>query len=349
MPHITETITEALCGSHKVDREANVIRGVKLIGFESRNNRSYSPDALKSAVNLYEGAKVNLDHVEKPGRARTVTERIGVIRGANYVEGQGVFGDFHYNPKHVHAEQILWDAEHNPAATGFSHHAVLRVGDRRDGKDVVEAIVAVKSVDLVADPATTSGIFEGVEGVIADQLMADEKRKELCGVVDVAIGLIRNELYNRELNVDQCKALIATVATDLLKELQAPTVDPATAADAGTPATGDTSSESQDSHDSLTAEITSLRNQLRQREFTAAVESELTAAGLTPTDEAIVPPVFRKTLLATESADDRAALIADRKILLGGKKPAAAKATTTVSEAADALTPERFLSRLRGR
>lgn len=62
------TVVEGLSSSVRVDRDSGVIRGVKLIGFESKNGRTYPPSVLKGAVHLYEGAKVNIDHPERdPG------------------------------------------------------------------------------------------------------------------------------------------------------------------------------------------------------------------------------------------------------------------------------------------
>jgi hypothetical protein len=47
---VTERVTEFLAAESKVDRDACVIRGVKLIGLESRNGRIYTPEALSAAV-----------------------------------------------------------------------------------------------------------------------------------------------------------------------------------------------------------------------------------------------------------------------------------------------------------
>lgn len=164
------TIFEDLSGSphHRVDAAAGVIRGVKLIGLESKNRRRYPAAVLRSAAPLYEGAKVNVNHPDgDPLSARGYEDRIGSIRNVRATE-QGLYGDFHFNPKHRLADQVLWDAQHNPAAVGFSHNATLRMtGDKRGGK-VVEEIVAVRSVDLVADPATTSSIFENANGLTAE-------------------------------------------------------------------------------------------------------------------------------------------------------------------------------------
>ena len=144
----------------RVDRQAGVIRGVKILGLNSRNGRTYLPEALRQAAGLYEEAKVNVNHPKgNPGAPRDYQDRIGVMRGVVVREGEGLFADFHFNPKHALAEQLAWDAEHAAENVGFSHNVEARTL-RRGVQVVVEAITRVQSVDLVADPATTRGLFE---------------------------------------------------------------------------------------------------------------------------------------------------------------------------------------------
>ena len=142
------------------DRQRGVIRGVKILGIHSRNGRTYLAEAVEHAVPLYEGAKVNVNHARGAAASpRDYQDRIGVIRNVAVRADEGLFGDFHFNPKHALAEQLLWDAEHAPENVGFSHNVMARTG-RRGDTVVVEAITKVQSVDLVADPATTQGLFE---------------------------------------------------------------------------------------------------------------------------------------------------------------------------------------------
>jgi hypothetical protein len=160
---MTETLQE-YCDSRgtamRVDARAGVIHGVKLLGLESRNGRSYLPEALVEAARLYEDAKVNVNHPKgHPASPRDYQDRIGSIRGVVMRPGEGLFGDLHFNPKHALAEQLVWDAEHAPENVGFSHNVEARTS-RRGDRVVVEAITRVQSVDLVADPATTRGLFE---------------------------------------------------------------------------------------------------------------------------------------------------------------------------------------------
>ena len=160
MQEILQEITNTPRRNVRIDRDDGVLFGVKIIGCISRNGRRYPNETLREAIHLYENSKVNLDHPEgDPRKPRSYQDRFGVIRNVKLRENDGLYADFRFNPKHPVAEQLLWDAQHAPENVGFSHNveAIVR---RDDEKTVVERIVAVRSVDLVADPATTAGLFE---------------------------------------------------------------------------------------------------------------------------------------------------------------------------------------------
>jgi hypothetical protein len=133
---------------------------VKLLGLASKNGRRYREEALAEAAGLYEGAKVNINHPKgHPLSPRDYQDRLGVIRRVHLRAGEGLFGDLHFNPKHALSEQLVWDSEHAPQNVGLSHNVLARV--TREGEvTVVDAITKVQSIDLVADPATTTGLFE---------------------------------------------------------------------------------------------------------------------------------------------------------------------------------------------
>lgn len=145
-----------------VDRETGVIRGVKILGAQSRNGRVYPHETLVKARELYEGAKVNVNHPKgSPTSPRDYQDRIGLIRNVSIAEG-GLFGDLHFNPRHGLAAQLEWDAQHAPENVGLSHNVTARTS-QRDQRTIVEAITRVVSVDLVADPASTHGLYEQLE------------------------------------------------------------------------------------------------------------------------------------------------------------------------------------------
>lgn len=156
-----------------VDKENGILRGVKLLGLTSKNKRRYAAAGVQAAVHLYEGAKVNVNHPKGNAKApRDYQDRFGTMKAVSFRE-DGLYGDFHFNPKHALAEQLIWDAEHAPENVGFSHN-IDGIASRSGGKVIVESIEKVNSVDLVADPATTSGLYEH-EGDDDDQTQAAAK------------------------------------------------------------------------------------------------------------------------------------------------------------------------------
>lgn len=158
---------QAICeychwGEHptKVDPHGGVLVAVKVLGLVSRNKRQYQEDALRRAVPLYEGAKVNINHPpQDPTQPRDYRDRLGFLRNVHYRPAEGLFADLHFNPKHELAERLVWDAQHAPQNVGLSHNVLAQVESQGE-ISVVTEIHRVVSVDLVADPATTNGLFE---------------------------------------------------------------------------------------------------------------------------------------------------------------------------------------------
>lgn len=144
----------------QIDTEAGVIRGVKILGRISRNGREYTDRAMEQAKKLYEGRAVNTDHPDRsqPQADRKVSERFGVLE-AIVLKADGVYGDLKYLKTHPQAATIVEMAQRMPGMVGLSHNAqgsLTRKGDKWQ----VESLESVRSVDLVADPATNRGLFE---------------------------------------------------------------------------------------------------------------------------------------------------------------------------------------------
>lgn len=190
-------------GTLRLDREQGLLRGVKLLGLASRNGRTYRPAALEGALPLYEGAKVNVNHPKgSPHSPRDYQDRIGVIRDVEFRPGEGLFGTLQINPKHPLAEQLMWDAEHAPQQVGLSHNVLARTSGTGDGV-VVEAITQVESVDLVADPATTRGLFEQQQPPIEqprffESLTLESLRAARPDLIEAACGELRTQQQRLE-------------------------------------------------------------------------------------------------------------------------------------------------------
>jgi hypothetical protein len=146
----------------KFDASNHSICNVKILGFKSLNNRLYTPEAVREALPLYENIKVNIDHPEDPAGVRSLRDRIGKLVNVT-MASDGLRGDLIFNPSHPLAESVKWFAEHEPDCLGLSHSAIGdgEVDDK--GCFTVSRIEAVRSCDLVADPATTKSLFEHCE------------------------------------------------------------------------------------------------------------------------------------------------------------------------------------------
>ena len=148
-----------------VDKEAGVIRGVKILGQTSRNGREYSPQAMRQAAALYEGIGVNTNHPSRatPNVSRTIEEGVGWLENVT-VKPDGVYGDLHVIKSHQMANSLFEIAERKPDRFGLSHNAagdVAKVGN----KSLVESVKSVRSVDLVQNPATVKSLFESEDAV----------------------------------------------------------------------------------------------------------------------------------------------------------------------------------------
>lgn len=163
----TVRLHESSSGYDRIDREAGIIHGVKILGLESKNKRRYLQEAINKAKAQYEGSKVFVDHVdlkEGTSKKRKTGERWGQLQNVNCQEGKGLYGDLHYLKTHRLTPEILESIERFKDA-GLSHD----VGGRtrtEGGEEVVYDIAEVYSVDFVQNPATNKNLFEDVETIM---------------------------------------------------------------------------------------------------------------------------------------------------------------------------------------
>ncbi len=181
----TTLLEIAFSESPKVDRENGLIRGVKILGKQSQNGRTYSNTALEEAACIYEGIGVNIDHAP-PGIVapnRCFADGFGYLQNIHQ-QDESVYGDLVYLKTHHLAEQICEAAERMPHHFGLSHHAEGTV--TRDGETtLVDHISHVHSVDIVRNPATSNGLFESISSttppkeLTAAENSADELRETI--------------------------------------------------------------------------------------------------------------------------------------------------------------------------
>ena len=164
----------------KVSAAGPVIKGVKVLGMQSRNGREYPLQVMQKARGLYEGAVVNIDHPKPQQEMRDFCERFGRIQNVRMGK-DGLYADMVYNPAHPYAKAFDWWVRHDPQAVGLSHNATARIQRNREGRDEVTEILSVESVDLVADPATTKGLLESLQRVKEQNMYGDDDDKKVDG------------------------------------------------------------------------------------------------------------------------------------------------------------------------
>ena len=161
----------------RVDRQAGVVRNVKIIGNASKKGRYYPQSVLRESMGKYEGVSVYANHVD-PGQRRRIEDKVGVLRNVHEDVYGGLRADFHMNKEHPLFNQICEGIELDPASYGFSHDA--RGPSRMEnGRSVVTRIDDVLSCDLVARPASTTSIWESEDGELIEGLDGDSV--DLCG------------------------------------------------------------------------------------------------------------------------------------------------------------------------
>ncbi len=144
-----------------VDTESGVIRGVKVIGCKSINNRRYPAETLAKAIPMYEGIGVYADH---PGRNeqnadRSFDRKFAWLQSVKQDADGGLSGDLHYLTTDPRGPKLAESAARRPDLFGLSHNAEGKT-KMQDGTLVITEITKVNSVDVVTDPATTQTLFE---------------------------------------------------------------------------------------------------------------------------------------------------------------------------------------------
>lgn len=162
-PHkieLTESCFTPMLEDNLRDAESGIIRNVKIIGKVSKNGRTYTDEALRDAVPLYENAPVYIDHPSRNDakRDRSLREQVGNIRGARWTP-DGNYGDLHLFESHADTKLVLERARKDKNGFGLSHNADGSCTRSRGG-EICESIENVRSVDIVGNPATTRGLFE---------------------------------------------------------------------------------------------------------------------------------------------------------------------------------------------
>lgn len=330
----TTTELREVCQSKtvRVDREAGIIHGVRVLGLTSLNHRRYLPEAARNAKPLYEGSRVNADHPENPNGNRSIDDRIGWLKSITEDADGGLSADLHLLKSDPRSSKIMEAAERNPELFGLSHNAEGRT--RREGDTViVEEILRVRSVDVVSDPATTRSLFESMDDRekvamkktvrqileaapdrIESKLVLGLREEDPAGMMATApVDVPADASSDDQIKAAFRSAIVAAFDDDKL-DMQSTLGKMKEILKAYDKLTGDGGGDSKPAGDSAPAGDAATPESVQRvqrdlRKLRAEVESHklLEAAGVAAEDVRV------KALVALESVEDRKALIATWK------------------------------------
>lgn len=172
---VSEAFESVESSSSSSDSGPIEIKNVKILGYKSKKGRSYTPECCEYAVQdrIYEGMAIGEDHEypdpqDPPGmvRARAPRDLLGFLRNVRHVKGEGLFADAVFTVNDKLTQSVREAAKFNPKQYGFSPHHDYQHAP--NDPSVVQRITKVYTVDLVTNPATTGGLFEG-EAIVSKE------------------------------------------------------------------------------------------------------------------------------------------------------------------------------------
>jgi hypothetical protein len=265
------------------------------------------------------------------------------------VSPEGIRSDFHFNPKHRCASQLIWDAKNDPKNVGFSHDADCTF-TKQNGKRVVTSIDKVYSVDLVSRAGTTGGLFEEEAQIIEN----DPALKLLAENGLAAMDNLRSMIFTANDPIESKRQRMIEAVDAWREELSN---DPNASADAGSKSLKEESVMSieykdltvdaltkerpdlvavltkQDDKSRLTEEVNTLKTTLTAKETElntlkvekdqrlkeAAIVEELKAVNFPVADTVAFSAKFKEQLAAAPDKAARTDLIRDRMELCKGR------------------------------
>jgi len=149
--------------AREIDEEKGILYDLVALGPTSANGRDYPESTMRAALHLFEGRQSFANHTKKPGDEPSIYDVMGVWRECRVDDGK-VRGNFHYFKTHVLAPRLVEAARRPELAGAFGFSISAQGRSRRQGdRQVIESLDQLTSIDCVALPATTKGIYESLE------------------------------------------------------------------------------------------------------------------------------------------------------------------------------------------
>ena len=290
----------------KLDKENHKIMGVSILRKTSENcsfakgsGRTYSDKAMQSVANLVEGKKAYMDHTTEKAMqdsrgVRSIKDLFGFYENGRLVDGIAR-ADLVYLTNHATWVEPL--VEQMSDKIGESIHAYgPSVYDKQTGREIVEDVTLLQSVDLVTEPGSTLNLFES--GVAA------EYNDEEVEIVEL------DSLTLEELKESRSD-LVQSLTDDITARVKAEIVD------------ADNTKALQESVSGLKAENKKLKEDLdvyQVKDAVAEREGKILAhIAESKIDEELVSEIFMQSLCEAKDEETVKKLIEDRKELMSAK------------------------------
>lgn len=218
----TEHFSAVIGESANFDEDNMVVTGVSVLGPVSKNQRRYPVEVQEAALPLFEGAKAYLNHPtsKEMSDPRRVQDLIGEHKNIR-MSGDMTYSDLHLIDNATVREHLVPIIKNKPHLVGNS--IVVRGNSIRekDGWEKVTKILAVRSIDVVAEPATTHGMYESESQTPPSEDTMDLKKltlEELRAERPDLVAVITGDDKTKKESADSLVTLEAKV-TDLQKAL----------------------------------------------------------------------------------------------------------------------------------
>lgn len=200
----------------EIDHDNLILKNVVVLGPVSTNRRKYSVETQQKALPLFEGIRAYVNHpkMNEMNEPRDMRDLVGEHKNIRMV-GDRTVSDLHLLDNATVRDVVLPVAESKPHLVGNSIVARGKMVKEKDGTDNVEEILAVRSVDIVTEPATTKSLFaEGRQLLSTEEdemelksLTLETLKKERPDLFEAVSAALTAELEAKTTREAEAKAL----------------------------------------------------------------------------------------------------------------------------------------------
>ena len=204
------------------DKKSLTIKDSVMLGPVSSNGYDYPSETQKKAIPLFEGCKAYLNHpkLEDMKEARDVRDLIGEHRNVHQV-GEHLKSDIHLINNTLVRETLIPIIESKPHLIGNSVVVRGKKATTQEGRQFVEEIYAVRSVDIVSEPATTKGLFTEAQkqedAMEWKDVTADRLKAERPDVYEAIVKPLTDQVTEAKTAESAAKTALDAAKTDLTK------------------------------------------------------------------------------------------------------------------------------------